>query len=268
MSELELHPPEHPRFPSNAEELQDPHRHPSDHERRVWEVFLRFKNIPNFEELPPASEQDKLEARNRLSALQIQPEDIIKDQDERVLQLFEIIADYPQLFRKIGYFMAAEIMSASKNNMESSEFRRAFVRDYLPALPQLRNYLRETAGLRRRGKGARYDPANVPKEKWGKPERFAAAREQMELVQGLPDCYVMEKYWRTLEIICAYPDLFKKEQYDQLATKTGLEQAWRAHLSKAREDWNYYKGIQKTAGMFRAMIDSAIEALQRVIDES
>ncbi|MGV3771757.1 MAG: hypothetical protein ACO1QB_02575 [Verrucomicrobiales bacterium] len=265
--DLELNPPEHPRFPRNAEELQDPNRSPSEHERRVWDVFLRFKEIPSFDELPQPTEAEKLEASNRLDALLIQPEDIIKDQDERVLQLFEIIADYPHIFGKVGYFMAAEIMGASKNNMENSEFRRAFIRDYLPALPEVREYLRQVAGLRRRGRGAKYDPANVPKGKWGGPERFAAAREQMELVQGLADHHVMEKYWRTLEIVCAYPDLFKKEQYDQLASKTGIDQAWRAHLSKAREDWNYYRGIQKTAAMFRSMIDSAIEALKRVIVE-
>ena len=89
----------------------------------------------------------------------------------------------------------------------------------------------------------------------------------MELVQGLADSYVMEKFWRTLEIVCSYPDFFTKEQYEQLATRKGIEQAWKAHLAKARQDFTYYKSILHTGGLFRQMVDSALEALRTVIRE-
>src|ERR1041385_2293156 len=108
-------------------------------------------------------------------------------------------------------------------------------------MPGIRDYLRRAANLRRRSHAVRYSPKNVPSAQWGSAERRAAAKEQMELVQGLADHYVMEKFWRTLEIVCSYPDFFSKEQYDQLAARKGIEQAWRAHLAKAREDLTYYK---------------------------
>jgi hypothetical protein len=162
---------------------------------------------------------------------------------------------------------ATEVMSASKNNIQNSEFRRAFFNQYSEAIPTIRDYLRRVAGLRRRALSAKYSQQNVPQTQWGSPERRAAAREQMELVQAMADHYVMEKFWRTLEIVCAYPDFFSKAQFEQLANRKGIEQAWRAHLAKARQDLNYYKGIIRTGEMFRKMVDSAIDALRTIIHE-
>ena len=134
-------------------------------------------------------------------------------------------------------------------------------------MPGIRDYLRRAANLRRRGLTVKYSQKNVPSAQWGSPERRAAAKEQMELVQGLADSYVMEKFWRTLEIVCSYPDFFTKEQYHQLATRKGIEQAWKAHLAKARQDLTYYKSIVHTGTLFRQMVDSALEVLRTVIRE-
>src|SRR5437870_3526619 len=46
--ELDLHPPEHPRLPREAEKLQDPHRNPTPREARIYDVFIRFKELPDF----------------------------------------------------------------------------------------------------------------------------------------------------------------------------------------------------------------------------
>ena len=81
-------------------------------------------------------------------------------------------------------------------------------------MPGIRDYLRRAANLRRRGLAVKYSQKNVPPAQWGSPERRAAAKEQMELVQGLADSYVMEKFWRTLEIVCSYPDFFTKDQQE------------------------------------------------------
>jgi hypothetical protein len=265
--ELDLHPPEHPRLPREAEKLQDPHRNPTQREARIYDVFIRFKELPDFETLPVPAAPDLAEASKRLDAIAEMPPDPLEDQEERVLHLLALISDYPQIFGKIGYFLAAEIMNASRNNVQNSEFRRAFFVEYSDAMPVIRDYLRRVAGLRRRALSARYTPANVPSSQWANPERRAAAREQMELVQALPDCYVMEKFWRTIEIVCAYPDFFAKSQFDQLISRKGIEQAWRAHLAKARQDFDFYKGIIRTGEMFRKMVDSAIEASRTIIKE-
>lgn len=267
MAELDLHPPEHPRFPREAEKLQDPHRSPTPHEAQILDVFMRFKDIPDFETLPAPTEQEMNEAEARLNAvLQIAPDPLL-DQDERVLELLLVISDFKNVFGRLGYFLAAEIMNAAKKNIETAEFRRAFFKEYGEAQPMIRDYLRRVAGLRRRGLSAKYLPSNVPAGQWGSRERRAAAQEQMELVQGLPDYYVMEKFWRTLEIVSVFPDFFSKDQFEQLSNRKGIEQAWRAHLAKARQDLNYYHGIITTGHLFRKMVDSAVDVLKRMIVE-
>jgi hypothetical protein len=267
MGELNLHPPEHPRFPTNADALQDPHRSPTEHEQRILEVFMRYKEIPNFEQLDPPTIHRMAEAEHRVQEIAEQPADALRDQDERVLDLLAVITDFPEVFGNVGYFLAAEIMNAARNNVQTSEFRRAFFKEYGPMMAEIREYLRRSANLRRRSLGAKYSQRNVPAAQWGSPERRAAAKEQMELVQGLADFYVMEKFWRTLEIVCSYPDFFTKEQYDQLATRKGIEQAWKAHLAKARQDLTYYKSILHTGALFRQMVDSGLAVLRTVIRE-
>jgi hypothetical protein len=267
MGELNLHPPEHPRFPGNADSLQDPHRSPTPHEREIVEVFMRYREVPDFEKLPPPSAGQLEAALRRVEDIAGQPVDPVRDQDERVLDLLRLISDFPEVFGKVGFFLAAEIMNAAKNNIETSEFRRAFFREYEPMMPGIRDYLRRAANLRRRGLAVKYSRSNVPEGQWGSAERRAAAKEQMELVQGLADCYVMEKFWRTLEIVCSYPDFFSREQYEQLATRKGIEQAWKAHLAKARQDLSYYKSILHTGTLFRQMVDSALEVLRTIIRE-
>jgi hypothetical protein len=267
VAELDLHPPEHPRLPREAEKLQDPHRSPTDLESYIYKVFLRFKELPDFDAQPAPTPHELQKASEVLDEIASRPPHPLEDQDERILQLLNLISDYPHLFGKIGYFLAAEIMNAARNNIQNSEFRRAFFREYAEAMPSIREYLRNVAGLRRRARSANYSPRNVPPTQWGNAERRAAAREQMELIQALPDYYVMEKFWRTVEIICAYPDFFSKSQFEQLTSRKGIEQAWRAHLAKARQDFNYYKGIIRTGEMFRKMVDSAVEALRTIIRE-
>lgn len=267
MGELNLHPPEHPRFPRNADAIQDPHRTPTEHEREILDVFMRYKAVPDFDSLAAPSEEQLEAASERIEKIAEQESDPLKDQDERVLDLLRLIGDYPEVFGKVGFFLAAEIMSAAKNNIETSEFRRAFYEEYRPMIPQIRDYLKNVANLRRRGTRVKYSPANVPQGQWGSAERRAAAKEQMELVQGMADFYVMEKFWRTLEIVCAYPDFFSKEQFEQLSTRKGIEQAWRAHLAKARQDLTYYKTILNTGTLFRQMVDSALDVLRTIIRE-
>ena len=225
MGDLNLHPPEHPRFPREADLIQDPHRSPTAHEKRILEVFLRYKAVPDFDALPAPAAEEMSEAGGRIDEIAGQPPDPLADQDERVLDLLALISEYPRVFGKVGYFLAAEIMNAARNNIETSEFRRAFFKEYGPMREPIRDYLRETANLRRRGLNVIYSQKNVPREQWGSPERRAAAKEQMELIQGMADHYVMEKFWRTLEIVCSYPDFFTKEQFDQLANRKGIEQA-------------------------------------------
>ena len=267
MGELNLHPPEHPRFPSEADRIQDPHRSPTEHEARILEVFMRYKEVPKFEELPPPTEEQMADASMEIERIAAQPRDPLRDQDDRVLDLLALIGDYPEVFGNVGFFLAAEIMNAAKNNIETSEFRRAFFKEYEPMMPGIRDYLRRAANLRRRAHAVKYSNSNVPPTQHGSPERRAAAKEQMELVQGLADHYVMEKFWRTLEIVCSYPDFFTKAQYDQLATRKGIEQAWRAHLAKARQDLDYYKSIVHTGQLFRQMVDSALDVLRTIIRE-
>jgi hypothetical protein len=267
MGELNLHPPEHPRFPSNADALQDPRRSPTEHEQRILEVFMRYKEIPDFSKFDAPTIHRTAEAERRIEEIANEPADPLRDQDDRVLDLLTLITDFPEVFGNVGYFLAAEIMNAARNNIQTSEFRRAFFREYEPMIPGIRDYLRRAANLRRRGMTVKYSARNVPQAQWGSPERRAAAKEQMELVQGLADSYVMEKFWRTLEIVCSYPDFFTKEQFEQLASRKGIEQAWKAHLAKARQDLTYYKSIIHTGALFRQMVDSALEVLRTVIRE-
>jgi hypothetical protein len=267
MGELNLHPPEHPRFPSQADKIQDPHRSPTEHEAHILEVFMRYKDVPDFDAISAPTDEQIADASRRIEEIGTQPPDALKDQDDRVLDLLALIGDHPQVFGNVGFFLAAEIMNAAKNNIDTSEFRRAFFREYEPMIPEIRDYLRRAANLRRRALGVKYNQANVPPTQRGSVERRAAAKEQMELVQGLADHYVMEKFWRTVEIVCSYPDFFTKDQYDQLATRKGIDQAWRAHLAKARQDFDYYNSIVRTGHLFRQMVDSALDVLRRIIRE-
>lgn len=267
MGELNLHPPEHPRFPKSADALQDPHRTPTAHEKRILEVFMRYKEVPDFGQLPAPTADELAEAWRRIEEIAEQPPDPVRDQDERVLDVLTLIRDFPQVFGKVGYFLAAEIMNAARGNIETAEFRRAFFEEYEPMIPNVREYLRRAANLRRRSLGVKYSRQNVPEGRWGSAERRAAAKEQMELVQGLADHYVMEKFWRTIEIVCSYPDFFSQQQYEQLATRKGIEQAWKAHLAKARQDLTYYKSIVQTGQLFRRMVDSGLDVLRTMIKE-
>lgn len=208
--ELNLHPPEHPRFPSDAGALRDPHRTPTAHERQIADVFMRYKQVPDFDSLPAPTVEELAAAEQQLEAIAAEPVDPVRDQDERVLEVLNLISDFPQVFGKVGYFLAAEIMNAAKNNIDTSEFRRSFYEQYKPMIPEVRDYLRRSANLRRRALAVKYAPTNVPQGQWASQERRAAAKEQMELVQGLADHYVMEKFWRTLEIVCSYPDFFRR----------------------------------------------------------
>ena len=267
MGELNLHPPEHPRFPSEADRIQDPHRSPTAHEARILEVFMRYKQVPDFDNLPAPATEQIADASARIESIAAQESDSLRDQDERVLDLLALIGDHPEVFGNVGFFLAAEIMNAARNNIDTSEFRRAFFQEYEPMISAIRDYLRRAANLRRRARRMKYSQSNVPPTQRGSPERRAAAKEQMELVQGLADYYVMEKFWRTLEIVCSYPDFFSEDQYNQLATRKGIEQAWRAHLAKARQDLDYYHSILHTGRLFRQMVDSALDVLRTIIRE-
>ena len=267
MGELNLHPPEHPRFPREADRIQDPHRSPTEHEARILDVFMRYKEVPDFDALPKPTAQEFNEASRRIEEIAVQPSDALRDQDDRILDLLALIGDFPGVFGNVGFFLAAEIMNAAKNNIETSEFRRAFFQEYEPMVPAIREYLRRAANLRRRAHTVKYSQGNVPVTQRGSPERRAAAKEQMELVQGMADYYVMEKFWRTLEIVCSYPDFFSEDQYNQLVTRKGIEQAWRAHLAKARQDLDYYNSIVQTGAIFRQMIDSGLDVLRTIIRE-
>ncbi len=264
MAAPDLHSPEHPNFPRDAQKLQDPHRQPTEHEKYILDVVMRFKTLPDFETLPKPTQEERDAALRRLDQLEKLPRDPISDQDDRVLALVMVIADYPSLFGQMGCYLAAEILGAVKT-IETSEFRRAFIREYLPALPELRDYLKKLAILRRRARSAKYDSNSVPKASWGTPERRAAAREQMELVQGMPDYHLMEKYWRMLEIVGSYPDFFSRAQFDQIRTNAGIEKTWRAHLAKARDDWNYYQNVLNSGVVIRQVVDSAISVLRKIM---
>ena len=96
MGELNLHPPEHPRFPTNADAIQDPHRSPTDHEQRILDVFMRYKEIPDFSQFAPPTVHRMAEAEHRLEEIAAQPLDPLRDQDDRVLDLLAIITDFPK----------------------------------------------------------------------------------------------------------------------------------------------------------------------------
>src|SRR5688500_4382477 len=171
----------------------------------------------------------------------------------------------PEVFGETGFYLASEIMRACKT-IETSEFRRAFMREYEPAIENVRKYLNSLAALRRRANRAQYDAKNVPPGRWGNPERRAAAREQMELVQNLPDHAVMEKYWRMLEIVCQFPDLFSREQFDKLKNNAGIEQTWKAHLTKARDDLNFYKAVVISGAALREVVQSSVKVLKELAE--
>jgi hypothetical protein len=78
MGELNLHPPEHPRFPHNVDALQDPQRTPSDHERRILDVFMRYKTIPDFASLPTPLPEDVAEASRRVQSISAQSPDPLR----------------------------------------------------------------------------------------------------------------------------------------------------------------------------------------------
>jgi len=263
MPGIDLHSPEHPQFPREAEQLRNPDRAPTEHERYIAEVFSRFEKFPNFAELPPATEEEKAQALARLDELIGLPPEIIQDQDDRVIAMCATVSEHPAVFGETGYYLAAEIMRACRT-IETSEFRRAFVKDYEPAVEGVRKYLRELAGMRRRAQKAKYDPTVVPPGRWGNPERRAAAREQMELVQNLPDHAIMEKYWRMLEIVCQFPDLFEREQFEKLKKNAGIEKTWQAHLAKARDDLNFYRAVLLSAVALREVVQSSTKVLKEI----
>src|SRR5437879_690232 len=149
MPGIDLHSPEHPQFPREAEHLRNPDRAPTEHERWIAEVFSRFEKFPNFETLPPASAEEKAEALARLDELVGLPPEIIQDQDDRVIAMCATVSEHPAVFGETGFYLASEIMRACRT-IETSEFRRAFVKDYEPSVSGVRKYLRELAALRRR----------------------------------------------------------------------------------------------------------------------
>jgi hypothetical protein len=265
MPAVDLHSPEHPTFPREAEHLRNPNRAPTEHERYIAEVFSRFQEFPDFAKLPAASAEEKAAAIARLDELVSLPPETIQDQDDRVIALCATVAEHPAVFGETGYYLASEIMRACKT-IETSEFRRAFYRDYEPAIEGVRKYLKGLAALRRRAKKAQYDPTVVPPGRWATQERRAAAREQMELVQGLPDHAVMEKYWRMLEIVCQFPDLFTREQFNKLKENTGIEQTWKAHLAKARDDLNFYNVIKLSGTALREVVQSSVKVLKELAE--
>jgi hypothetical protein len=263
MAGIDLHSLEHPPFPNNAEALRDPNRAPTEHERWIADVFSRFQTSPNFKELPAPTPEEREGALARLDELAGLPPETIQDQDDRVIAMCATVAENPAVFGETGFYLASEIMRACKT-IETSEFRRAFMRDYEPAVENIRKYLRGLAALRRRASKAEYDAKNVPPGRWGNPERRAAAREQMELVQGLPDHNVMEKYWRMIEIVCQFPDLFAREQFDKLKQNKGIEQTWKAHLAKARDDLNFYRAVTLSGMALREVVRSSIKVLKEI----
>jgi hypothetical protein len=265
MAGIDLHSPEHPPFPHNAELLRDPNRAPTEHERYIAEIMTRFQNPPDFSTLPPATPDERAAAIARLEELAAMPPETIQDQDDRIVAMCATIAVNPAVFGESGYYLASEIMRACKT-IETSEFRRAFMRDYVPQIENVRKYLHELASLRRRAKRAEYDAKNVPPGRWGNPERRAAAREQMELVQNLPDHKVMEKYWRMMEIVCQFPDLFAREQYDKLKNNAGIEQTWKAHLAKARDDLNFYNAVVLSGAALREVVQSSVKVLKELAE--
>src|SRR3954470_13190149 len=147
MPGVDLHSPEHPPFPRNAEQLRDPNRAPTEHERYIAEIMARFQNPPDFATLPPATPEQRKEAIARLEAIIGLPPETIQDQDDRVLAMCATVAENPSVFGETGYYLASEIMRACKT-IETSEFRRAFMREYEPAVENVRKYLRGLAALR------------------------------------------------------------------------------------------------------------------------
>jgi hypothetical protein len=263
MAGIDLQSPEHPPFPRNAEQLRDPNRAPTEHERYIADVVTRLQNAPDFATLPPPTAEQRADAIARLDELAGMPPETIQDQDDRILAMCATVAENPAVFGESGFYLASEIMRACRT-IETSEFRRAFMRDYVPQIENVRKYLNALAALRRRAKRAEYDAKNVPTGRWGNPERRAAAREQMELVQGLPDHAVMEKYWRMLEIVTQFPDLFAREQFDKLKNNAGIEQTWKAHLTKARDDLNFYHAVTLSGTALREVLQSSIKVLKEL----
>jgi len=140
-----------------------------------------------------------------------------------VLALALIIADYPALFGQMGCYLAGQILRerCGKPLKPASFAAHLFANTFRRC--RIARLLRRLATLRRRGRSTKYNPDFGSQSFVGTPERRAAAREQMELVQGLPDYYLMEKYWRMLEIAGSYPDFFPSP-IRSLTTNTGIEQ--------------------------------------------
>jgi hypothetical protein len=254
---------DHPIFPHNAEELRDPKRAPTRHEQEIMGVLMRFKDVPDFASLPAPTPEERADAVQRLDELLARPTDIIADQDDRLLELALIVADHMNIFGKSGFFMAVELVGGSKL-IEQSEYRRAFFTEYEPAIPQVRNYLRELASMRRRAKEARDAEPPALKNPSITGERSAAAQEQMELVEAMADHQVLEKYWRMLEIVSNYRDVFTPEQFAMVAGNEKADISYRAHLAKARDEYNQYKTILRTSGIMRELSDNVIRALREV----
>ena len=255
--------PGHPIFPHNAEELRNPRRAPTEHEQEIMGVLMRFKDVPDFATLPAPTPDERADAVRRLDALLAQPLNVIGDQDDRLLELALIVADHLNIFGKSGFFMAVELVGGSKL-IEQSEYRRAFFTEYEPAIPQVRAYLRELASLRRRAKEARDAEPPALRNSDTTGDRSAAAQEQMELVEAMADHQVLEKYWRMLEIVSNYRDVFTPEQFAMVAGNEKADISWRAHLAKARDEWNQYKTILRTSKIMRELSDNVIKALREV----
>jgi hypothetical protein len=115
--------------------------------------MARFQNPPDFATLPPATPEQRAEAITRLQDLAGLPPETIQDQDDRILAMCATVALNPAVFGESGYYLASEIMRACRT-IETSEFRRAFMRDYVPQIQNVRKYLHELAALRRRAKRA------------------------------------------------------------------------------------------------------------------
>ncbi|MGZ8920360.1 MAG: hypothetical protein ACXW3L_05210, partial [Limisphaerales bacterium] len=99
---MNLHPPEHPRFPREADRIQDPHRSPTEHEARILGVFMRYKVVPDFDHLAAPRADQLAAAAREIERIAAQPSHPLRDQDDRVLDLLALIGDYPEVFGNVG----------------------------------------------------------------------------------------------------------------------------------------------------------------------
>src|SRR5436190_860664 len=112
MPAVDLHSPEHPPFPKEAEQLRNPDRAPTEHEQYIAEVFTRCQTTPDFAALPKPTEEERAAAIGRLDELVGLPPETIQDQDDRVIAMCAIVAMNPAVFGETGYYLASEIMRA------------------------------------------------------------------------------------------------------------------------------------------------------------